>query len=225
MTSSWREMCECSKRHLQRNGGQLASSNNIVVGATSAEHVNGYIKHVMRHHKGRGGGNCPLINRTATTTPVRHHHHQPHPTNKNVSSILLSIWFHQPTFFLVGGDRSKFKWLPHLRFIQSIPPVLFFFFHFIPSFILLSTYSGDYVTFKGEIETMTIRPGTGNSNFLFRVYFFFLSCCVVVVASVSTTPTWPAVKGIPGVSVVSHLHNDLLHVALFFSFLSSSFIV
>ncbi|XP_046443152.1 NAD(+) hydrolase sarm1-like isoform X4 [Daphnia pulex] len=78
-------MCECSKRHLQRNGGQLASSNNIVVGATSAEHVNGYIKHVMRHHKGRGGGNCPLINRTATTTPVRHH--QPHPTNKNMSEF------------------------------------------------------------------------------------------------------------------------------------------
>ncbi|KAK4036241.1 hypothetical protein OUZ56_028306 [Daphnia magna] len=62
-------MCECSKRHLQRNGGQL-TGNNIVLGA-SAEHVNGYIKHVMRHHKGRGGGHCPLINRTATT-PVRH---------------------------------------------------------------------------------------------------------------------------------------------------------
>lgn len=68
-------MCECSKRHLQRNGGQLTGSN-IVLGA-SAEHVNGYIKHVMRHHKGRGVGQCPLINRT---TAIRHQ-----ATNKNVS--------------------------------------------------------------------------------------------------------------------------------------------
>jgi hypothetical protein len=146
-------MCECSKRHLQRNGGQLASHNNIVVGATSAEHVNGYIKHVMRHHKGRGGGHCPLINRTATT-PVRHHHHTP-PTNKNVSLfILFKIILYQL------GRQIKVQMLgPHLSFNH---------FRLSVFYSLVNSYSVDYVTrqklnLKKKNKQNNGRPGTGNS--------------------------------------------------------------
>ena len=137
-------MCECSKRHLQRNGGQLASHNNIVVGATSAEHVNGYIKHVMRHHKGRGGGHCPLINRTATT-PVRHHHHTP-PTNKNVSLFILF-------YFLSTWETDQSSNGCAAPLIQSLPPVRF------SLFLLLFSCQKK----KKQNKKNNGRPGTGNS--------------------------------------------------------------
>ena len=140
-------MCECSKRHLQRNGGQLASHNNIVVGATSAEHVNGYIKHVMRHHKGRGGGHCPLINRTATT-PVRHHHHTP-PTNKNVSLFILF-------YFLSTWETDQSSNGCAAPLIQSLPPVRFSLF-----LLLFSCQKKKQKTNKTKKNNG--RPGTGNS--------------------------------------------------------------
>lgn len=84
-------MCECSKRHLQRNGGQLAGVGTTAEGPA----VNGYIKHVMRHHKGRGG-HCPPITSSksidrATTAPARDH-----------KSVSLKFFFFKSTIgFLV----------------------------------------------------------------------------------------------------------------------------
>jgi hypothetical protein len=53
-----------------------------------------------------------------------------------VSSI-LSIWFHQPTFFGGGGRQIKVQMVAAPRFIQSIPPVLF---HFIPSYSFVNLF-------------------------------------------------------------------------------------
>jgi hypothetical protein len=54
-----------------------------------------------------------------------------------VSSI-LSIWFHQQTFFWWGVDRSKFKWLPHLVSFNQFR--LSCFFHFIPSYSFVNLF-------------------------------------------------------------------------------------
>ena len=41
------EMCECNKRHRHNN------INGLLSAAADGPAVNGYIKHVLRHHKGR----------------------------------------------------------------------------------------------------------------------------------------------------------------------------
>ena len=99
-------MCECSKRHLQRNGGQLAGVEKLAEGPA----VNGYIKHVMRHHKGRGG-HCPPITPPSKSidraAPARDH------SNKNVSFVLLSFLVKEkfPSVFSNVVSRRNLRYL------------------------------------------------------------------------------------------------------------------
>ena len=142
-------MCECSKRHLQRNGGLLTGVGTSV----EAPAVNGYVKHVMRHHKGRGGGHCPPPP-PATSKST----HAGRDCKQNVSFKIFYFFFSQ-------YDREKsVNYLPFL-FVSCGGTVVVF--SLEPKFKSGRTLSLSVDSFVNESLTIknkwiTIPPGTGN---------------------------------------------------------------
>ena len=61
-------MCECSKRHRNTNGPQLLHQPAEGGGGPA---VQGYIKHILRHHRGRGGSSTAVTKTPAVLAQKR----------------------------------------------------------------------------------------------------------------------------------------------------------